>query len=66
MKTDAFTDPQFQRVAFDKYLRGADQNFYARGLCREERDSIYGTRDTRRKLKCGAKLREILLTGGIR
>jgi len=61
MKTDAFTDPQFQRFQFDKFLGGADQNFYARGLCREERDSIYGTRDTRRKLKCGAKLREILL-----
>lgn len=59
MKTDP--DPRFQRVQFDKFLGGADQNFIARGLDRSDRDRIFGERDTRRELKCAARLREILL-----
>lgn len=50
--------PAFQRYAHDEYLGGEGGRL--RGIGRTERDLLFGSRQTRRALKCKAKLKEIL------
>ena len=51
----------FQRWIFDPRLGGSENIIRQRGLGRNERDQIFGSKRTERRLACAEKLKEILI-----